>query len=280
MRHAVLAAVAVAVALALVVPAFAAMPHPDKCYYCHAVDAQNDAGAVPDTTDEYHYISPASDAWNRCGRCHYAGWAGANGLSPTFSVGTGATWSGLHANLSASVHSGIGCKCHAIVHVGNYTAASGTYANQYHVAIYITVLNATAQRPGTLTTFEKKYYWTSTELDSNLGAVPGDIGAELMVFDGTNWVKATQKYLVCFNCHFTVEGWATAGAVRVEQGVVKIGIPEFALRLPPHAITPEALRALARGAAPPAPTAPADIFTPLLTLVSTLAGAFLLRRKV
>ncbi len=186
--------------------------HPDSCQPCHG-----DRGTMMDNTGNMwdHNIQDGTQAWNRCTSCH-------------------------GDYVANTPHASVGCKCHAVVHVGydnqgtwaawlyakepsptNLPAAIGDVASFQDVRLVFTNLNATP----------------------SIQAIVPSGGQEIEVGLYDAWtneylaVGAADAWKTCFNCHFLASDPTMVGAYKLDGGVWKVGIPEYTLKLDPHEIT-------------------------------------------
>ncbi len=194
--------------------------HPDKCQPCHGP-----INYVTDMGQSFwdHNITSGATVWNNCIQCH-----------TNYVIGT--------------VHENIGCKCHAVMHVGwgNET----NYPDFFGGIFYWEVSGVTGVfAPPTVNLVAGSIEFTSANY-TNAGLTanmipPGGMEIEVGVWDPFNnkflptapaGTVSDQSYKVCFGCHFLAYDPSQVGAYAVVDGKLKIGIPEFALKLPPHEI--------------------------------------------
>ena len=200
--------------------------HPDKCQPCHGA-----FGTTTDTIDSNtynfwnHTIVGGATVWDNCIQCH-----------TNYVIGT--------------VHENIGCKCHAVMHVG-WGNITPDYSNFFGgifyweasvAAVNVTVPDITAFVRGSIEFTNKNY--TAAGLTADM-IPPGGMEIEVGVWDPFNnkflptapaGTVSDESYKVCFGCHFLAYDPSQVGAYAVVDGKLKIGIPEFALKLPPHEI--------------------------------------------
>ncbi|ALL00312.1 hypothetical protein Pyrde_0262 [Pyrodictium delaneyi] len=236
--------------------------HPTVCYGCHSAN-------ITDTTVGPHDVKAAENAWFYCLTCH----SSANNTG----LWSGSIWGTNYGEpapaagdyVPNSVHGQIGCKCHTIVHAGfniNPTVGAGVWMYYYLPTVnggaaapnpndlvkYVTFYNGT----GFYTNDTSTATVTSTTLqlyyDTGTSAVPVDPTnmTDAKVYVGWFYINGSapsgvsERFYICFNCHFLVESPAGLGMYKIENGIVKIGIPAEALQLNPHAITEDALQQL------------------------------------
>jgi len=207
-----------------IIPLTPVSAHPSDCLKCHA-DTSKKAPDGRWNHEIFYYVSYPNNVgpWSNCTKCH-----------DDYTAGT--------------VHDDLDCMgCHAVVHKGysdgNKWAAwiyarEPNLANNYFEAPDQTtqwVLNKTVITDGNYTTVN----WGNTikgyaAMSINVGLWNGFTNEYLEVGAG-------HEYKVCFTCHFISVNPASVGSYKLVGGVWKIGIPEFALSLPPHEITQSAL---------------------------------------
>lgn len=238
-----LVAVILVIALATTTATYAqnTHDHPDDCMKCHADysnDRVNDTAASAFGGSVWNHTIYTDEAWNRCSFCH----------------------TGVADGVSRSPHNVIGCGCHAVVHTGKYygqqPSVTGTWAAWLMMKVVnyggTPVIAPDVSGPEGLKT--KKFYFeygvNASDINSWLSSWTGkgaNVTEEIEVWlsdpNGTILDGSTGKeyYQVCFNCHFLAAQPGDLGAFRLEGGVWKIGIPELALKLPPHEISSEAI---------------------------------------
>ena len=216
----------IALATTLVmIPAVYAAGHPDNCDACHyntGGDTVNDMGG-----SRWNHTIYTSEAWTRCSFCH----------------------TGVADGVSRSVHSNIGCGCHTVVHTGRYYGLSPTKTGSWAAWGFAKVANITGGTPilaptvtGPEDLLTKRFFWDETNGSDIRNWLPADTQEiEVGLTDPNGTLLTTDKYIVCFSCHFLTAEPGDLGAYKLVGGVWKIGIPEFALKLPPHEITSEML---------------------------------------
>lgn len=218
--------------------------HPDRCMPCHGAvntvqDTQLIDNAGTNVSANYnfwdHNIQRGASVWDNCQICHDQLWN----------------------NIQASAHSGIGCKCHAVIHVGN-----GSSTNFFGAVFYWEasgVVDVIAPDAANLTQGQQTFDENSAPqvlggsfLDPNSPYYVLGPNADGMEVEVGVWQPFTNKVIdvgtlgtvsgdalqVCFGCHFLAQDPSQVGAYAVVGGKWKIGIPESALSLPPHEIYP------------------------------------------
>ncbi len=186
--------------------------HPDSCQPCHG-----NQGTTMDSTGTMwdHNIQDGQQAWSQCTSCH----------------------SDYVAN---TPHANVGCKCHAVVHIG--------YDNQGTWAAWLYAKEPSPTNlpvaTGDVATFKDvKLVFTNLNATPAIQALVPAGGEEIEVGMFDAWkndylaVGATDAWKVCFNCHFLASDPTMVGAYKLEGGVWKVGIPEYTLKLDPHEIT-------------------------------------------
>ncbi len=235
-------------ALLAVIVAIAAAPqitladHPDNCLRCHADTANDRTWDVIDGTNYTywsHDIYTGDTAWANCRTCH----------------------ANLYNNLQNTVHTGIGCRCHAVAHAGYDFGGPNVFG-----AAFFSVLNTSGvgdfiAPPKPFSFLDKYVTYDERNISDAFGYTPSmDVEVGLVQLFGTAsgnpeymQVNATNNYLVCFNCHFLATDPSTVGAFKFVEGAWKIGIPETALSLPPHEITGVELASAGESSGPSIP---------------------------
>lgn len=202
--------------------------HPDTCQPCH--------GTTATTTDningtnynfwDHSITNNATQIWGNCLQCH-------------------------SNYVSGTVHQSLGCKgCHSVVHIGynnSGTWAAWVFAYEPNITS-LPALKPTINDFVAKTTVLTNTNYTSVSWGTTIKNLAGANGMEIEVgvWDGFNneylstlpagSIK-TSSWKLCFSCHFLASNPAQVGAYKLENGVWKIGIPEYALKLPPHEIT-------------------------------------------
>jgi hypothetical protein len=212
--------------------------HPDSCQPCHG-----QTGYTTDTIDgnQYsfwnHTIKSGNTLWSYCTNCH----------------------SDYTAN---TVHDALDCMgCHAVLHIGWKNQSSGNWAAWIFV-MEPQITSTPALSPDIANFVLHTYVYNSTNATTTISNLVGTEGMEIEVgvwnaFNNTfistlpSGSVASDSWKVCFSCHFVAEDPSVSGAYRLVGGVWKIGIPEYALKLPPHEITPSLLAEAARGESSP-----------------------------
>ena len=237
--------------------------HPDRCTPCHgaegtATDTQlvdNAGNPLPATSFWDHNIQNGSVVWDNCAQCH----------------------NGVAASVANSVHANVGCRCHAVVHVGYNVSNQFFGAAFFWEATGTDVIKPTdlvGYGGGTLkanyTTFDETNY--TTVLDANLQQIISGSQWEYMEVEVGLWqpyenkvisVGTADTYQTCFACHFIAVDPSKVGAYAVVGGKWKIGIPEAALNMPPHEIYP---------IQPVESSLSTESATPVAALIAGLAG--------
>jgi len=193
--------------------------HPDACQSsCHG-----NQNTVNDLGNQFwdHQIASGQNVWSYCTTCHQNYVAG-------------------------SPHEGIGCKCHSVVHIGYNN--TGTWA-AWIFAYEPSPNNVPAMTGGGNTFVLKKLVYTNANATADFINFVKSIGTqEGMEIEVGVWNAWTNQFLsvgsantwqLCFNCHFLASDPSQVGAYRMENGVWKIGIPEYTLKLDPHKIPSE-----------------------------------------
>lgn len=206
--------------------------HPDSCQPCHGPHTNTTDTDVPThtgTTTLYpwdHNIIKGESVWTYCTQCH-----------DNYVAGT--------------AHDGLGCKgCHAVLHLGYNSTTNGWAAWIFAREPDITTLPA-LKPTGTVSWVSKSIVVTSNNASTtgysfinNYGTGTG-MEIEVGLWDGFNnqysEIGTSVDWKVCFTCHFLSQNPAQVGAYKLVGGVWKIGIPEYALKLPPHEITAASL---------------------------------------
>lgn len=198
-----------------------AADHPDNCLKCHAnptVDTTTDTIDSANYTHWNHTIYTGDKAWEHCSTCH----------------------TNLNNALQSTVHSGIGCSCHAVLHVG-YNFGNDVYGAAFY-RVPSTGVDIIAPTSVTFTT--KHVSYDETNISNVLTLTPSmEVEVGLVQLFGTTSGNPEYKnvsdtaYEPCFNCHFLAKSPSQVGSFKFAGGVWKIGIPEAALGLPPHEIT-------------------------------------------
>ena len=214
--------------------------HPEQCQPCH--------GNITYTSDNIngstytmwsHNIQGGTTVWQQCTGCH-----------TNYVQGT--------------VHANLGCMgCHAVLHLGAKNSTGEWAAWIFAREPNITSLPVKAPAGITdwvlnETVFTQANYtgtYIQTIIDNLLTNDPNGMEIEVGVWNGiTNEYISTsptgtigsESWKVCFSCHFISTNPARAGSYKLVGGVWKIGIPEYALKLPAHEITKAALAEAAR----------------------------------
>ncbi len=215
--------------------------HPDMCQPCHGPHTNTTDANVPThggTTTLYpwdHNITKGEAVWSYCTQCH-----------DNYVAGT--------------AHAGLGCKgCHAVLHMGYNASLNGWAAWIFAREPDLTAINDTHPllKPSgnfnwvtniTIVT-EDNASTTGYNFISNYGTGSG-MEIEVGLWDAFNNkyspIGGGVDWRVCFTCHFLSQNPASVGAYRLVGGKWKIGIPEYALKLPPHEITSAALSEAAK----------------------------------
>jgi len=187
--------------------------HPDSCQPCHG----DPNGTQTDGTGTMwdHNILDGKQAWDQCTSCH-------------------------NNYVANTPHDNVGCKCHAIVHIGYNDAgtwAAWLYAKEPSPTNLPTAI-------GDVASFKDvELVFTNANATPTIQSLVPPEGEEIEVglFDAWNndylIVGATDAWKVCFNCHFLASDPTMVGAYKLDGGVWKVGIPEYALKLDPHEIT-------------------------------------------
>jgi len=174
--------------------------HPDVCQPCHGVSAY--ATISPISSSEWTHNIVGSDAvWGNCGQCHSA----------------------IQQKVSQSVHAGLGCKCHAVVHFGyayggSWLAALFTYEgsgvgmetapNVVRLARVYTQSNAT---PGVYSLFSNvsSIAGPGRNIEAGLWNAYKNDFLTTLSFPATSTSRfgnpglgPTRVWTACFNCHF------------------------------------------------------------------------------
>ncbi len=250
---ALVAVVAGLIALSLVEAEATVFDHPPKCYGCHSyIDNLNNMTRVGP-----HNVTLASEAWSLCFQCHST-----TGSLSGFTQGVSGTPPYVGDYVAASVHQDIGCKCHAVLHVGNTTPYGGWL---YYYLPNVTELGNISKPPSNvaLIRYARFFYQgvNDTKLDPNgfngiiSNYTNSPTGVYIVFFDTQgNVLDLQDRYLICFNCHFLTSQPAGLGMYKIENGLLKIGIPPEALQLEPHGITEEQLRSILSGGREALPT--------------------------
>ena len=202
----------------LLVPVFlavTAVAHPNQCQPCHGPK-----GTTTDSAGTFwnHTIKDGPVVWNYCTQCH-----------SNYVQGT--------------KHEQIGCKCHAVMHVGygNTNKVPGFFGAVFYwepTGVQKVIAPTTLTLAGYNVTFDDTNY---TAYGIPAAWIPaGGMNIEVGLWDPFNNITiqvGTQNvYKSCFGCHFLATDPSTVGAYAIVDGKIKIGIPEFALKLPPHEI--------------------------------------------
>lgn len=169
--------------------------HPDVCQPCHGVPRNTtDLGRTVWAHNIYGYkLSGADAVWGNCAVCHSA----------------------IASMVSSSVHSGVGCKCHSVVHLGY------SYQGSWAAALF-TFEGSTAGSPPPLTSAKALFRLQRVYTPQNYsGGVAQLIDAVLQKTLGRNievglWDAYKNDYVstlplgigpdavwaTCFNCHY------------------------------------------------------------------------------
>ena len=155
--------------------------------------------------------------------------------------------------VAGTAHSGLGCKgCHAVLHMGYNSTANGWAAWIFAREPNIPSNDLPALKPSGTITWSQKYIVVTSNNASTAGysffnnyGNGSGMEIEVGLWDGFNnqysEIGTSIDWRVCFTCHFLTQNPAQVGAYKLVGGVWKIGIPEYALKLPPHEITSAAL---------------------------------------
>ena len=212
--------------------------HPDTCQPCHGQKGTTNFNTTDTTQVWNHDIQSGQTLWSNCLNCH-----------GDYTKNT--------------VHDALDCMgCHAVMHVGQ------NYSNQWAVWIFAQEPNLNklpAKKPNAINWQKKEVVWDQTNYTNapyasiiyNIMQASGGEGMEIEVgvWNGVSneYISASplgtidnNAWKVCFSCHFVSTNPASTGAYKLVGGVWKLGIPEYALKLPPHSITEEALAEAAK----------------------------------
>ncbi len=234
------ALLAVIVAIAAAPQITLAADHPDSCLKCHA-DTTNDLVNETDSrlwNKWNHTIYTGDKAWTQCKTCH----------------------TNLNQALQNTVHAGMGCSCHAVLHVGyNFGGTTGVYGAAFY-RVPSTGGQGDFIAPQQVTFATKYVEYTESNISSVLPSTASmEVEVGLVQLFGTasgnpEYVNVSATvYTPCFNCHFLATDPSTVGAFKFVEGAWKIGIPETALSLPPHEITGVELASAGESSGPSIP---------------------------
>ncbi len=214
-----------------------AADHPDSCLKCHA-DPTGDT--VSDTnvgTKWNHTIYTGDKAWSQCSVCHV----------------------NLDQQLQNTVHAGMGCSCHAVLHVGyNFSGTAGVFGAAFY-RVPSTGGAGDFIAPQNVAFATKYITYDETNITSVLATASMEVEVGLVQLFGTTsgnpeYINVSDTvYTPCFNCHFLATDPSQVGAFKFVEGAWKIGIPETALSLPPHEIGGVELASVGESSGPSIP---------------------------
>ena len=179
--------------------------HPDVCQPCHGVSAYAAMDSMPSPTWTHNlvgYIYGGPDAvWGNCGQCHSA----------------------IQQKVSQSVHAGLGCRCHAVVHLGyayggSWMAALFTYEGSGvgvetapNVVRLVRVYTQSNATPGVYSLFSNvsSVAGPGRNIEAGLWDAYKNDFLTTLSFPATSSSRfgnpglgPTRVWTACFNCHF------------------------------------------------------------------------------
>ena len=213
--------------------------HPEQCQPCHGnITYVTDNINGSNYTMWSHNIQAGETVWQQCTGCH-----------TNYVQGT--------------VHANLGCKgCHAVLHLGVNSSgqwAAWIFAREPNItSLPAKVPSIAANWVLNESVFTQANYSTTYlagYLSSLLNSSPQGMEIEVGLWNGlvNQYIPTTptgtinaESWKVCFSCHFVSANPAEVGSYKLVGGMWKIGIPEYALKLPAHEITRAALSEAAR----------------------------------
>ena len=211
--------------------------HEDTCYECHTDYGMVNQLGVPDE----HAVKYSEYAWQTC--------AGGSGTMSCHSTVTPEILN----YVDSSVHSGIGCRCHPVVHISRWNGTGSWLFVYAPRGAYAKPFLSQVLESGRLTFFydagnSSIFYVPVNEV---VDQATGNSSYVVMVYadrrgDASLMVNNTLlRYMMCFNCHFVVDDSSSLAAYKkeLEQGLIPIPKSVFENISDPHKIN----SSLARG---------------------------------
>ncbi len=234
--------------------------HPDQCLPCHGpVSIYNETVSYNETWYNVTQAGPVywKDVTVKLWNFYY--WNHTVHLERRTGVSAWQFCTQCHSNyVAGTVHENIGCRCHAVLHLG-YNAAGEFFGVVVYNEVSPAALNVTAPSAASIVSGRLAFTDENVTLKANLNTFvsallssePKGMEVEVGLWDpfendyypvdaqlvqGEGGGLDREALRVCFGCHFLATDPSQVGAYAIVEGKVKIGIPELALKLPPHEI--------------------------------------------